>query len=213
MTFMKRLLVVAVVSLVPVAASAQPATPVQPRVVYVETLRAPDNYAQLKDVLTIKVAMLQAWRGANPTRPLALFLDGVELKDVPLAISSVPGSTTDSLIKVRLEVDDKNADNRKNWVTVLKGAKDKGSAGISVAVGPSGAPFVSASVLELRVEPWYEAWVWAFLGVVLAVIVILARRSNLLRDDNGTAAPPYSLAKHQWRCGSSWWSGRISTCG
>ena len=121
------ILVLLVIAPAPIA--AQSTTPVQPKVVYVQKLRAPENYAELKDLLTIKVEKLQDWRKANATAPIMLFLDGIELKNLPLSVTTVPGSTTDGLIKVPLEVDDKDANNRKTWVLVLKGAKNKRQGG------------------------------------------------------------------------------------
>jgi hypothetical protein len=169
-------------------------TKVQPFVEYVERLRTPVNYAELKDFLTIKVVNLQEWRRANEMVPLFLFLGDVQLAS--LAVMTEPGSTTNGLVRVHLEVDEKNGENRKSWVQVLKTARQKAN-GISVSVGPSGTPFPSKASLVLRVEPSYRYWVWAFLALVVAAIVVLGRSTNMLRDANGAMRPPHSLAKYQ----------------
>lgn len=149
---------------------------------------------ELKDLLRIEVRDLDAWLTdpKNTVASLRLFLAGVELKNVaPVRASKDPAT-----LLVRLEPEnDKDGVVRKTWVEVLQTAYRRA---IDISVGVSGqAPFGSKATVNLQVYPDYTWLVVGFLGLVIIGIVVLARFSNILRDSNGAANPPYSLAKHQ----------------
>ncbi len=185
--------------------------PIVPRVVSVsnsmrdrrlaESASKDDRAARdrLKDVLEIKVANLAAWRllDGNTAAELHLYLAGSELKNVvPKLSSSDPNDPVSSLTTV-LEVDDGNPENRRQWVQALRVAMERDDRTIPITVGPTGAPFPSDATIKLDVFPSYTAGVALALAGVVVVLIVLGKRSNLLRDSNGSATPPYSLAKHQ----------------
>jgi hypothetical protein len=189
--------------------------PVSPRVVAVSNFmrdqrvarvasesRTPkDARDQLKDVLRVKVANLEPWRQLQGNAPLQLhlYLAGTELKTVVAeATSKDPGDGPEiSALRINLDLDDKNADNRRAWVQALKAAIARSDRRIELTLGPPGAPFQSDTWIELDVFPSYTWAVALFLGLTALAIIVLGRKSNLLRDSNGSATPPYSLAKHQ----------------
>lgn len=164
--------------------------------------RQPKHYRdQLKDVLTVDVENLAAWRQlpGNATTPLHLYLAGAELKTTDIELSSTnQGDGADiSALRVVLDVDDKDPDSRKAWVQALNAALARKDRRIGLTVGPSGAPFQSDVTIALDVFPWYTWLVGLFLVVFTLLLIRLGSRSNLLRDANGAGTPPFSLAKHQ----------------
>ena len=158
---------------------------------------------ELKDRVTIEVKDLKPWKEQTPgnsSAPLHLYLAGTELKN--LTMTSAGERQDDktgewiSTLAVILELDDKDATNRKEWIQVLQSAMRNPDTPISV--GPAnGQPFPSQARIALRVFPSYTWLVVFFLGAVALLTVVLAKRSNLLRDSNGATTLPYSLAKHQ----------------
>jgi hypothetical protein len=167
----------------------------------------------LRDVLRLKVRNLDAWRRKDPKNAaltLHLFLAGIELKNVttePTAIDATDDPATLSAVLVTLEPENDNDKDdvvRKAWVQVLQAAmrrddkKDAADKRIPISIGPAdAAPFVSNAKVALHVFPWYTPAVIVFLAALAIGIVVLAKRTSLLRDANGATDPPYSLAKHQ----------------
>lgn len=156
--------------------------------------------AELKDVLEIEVSALDDWLKdpKNTLASLRLFLDGVELTNVVPVQSSTAPVTLQVALEPESDItqDDKDGVVRKAWVQVLRTAYRRD---IVVSIGPTGqAPFATrAFPLTLKVFPRYTPWVVAFLAAIVIVILVLGKMTNLLRDGNGAANPPYSLAKHQ----------------
>jgi hypothetical protein len=155
--------------------------------------------AELKDVLEIEVTGLDDWLKdpKNSLASLRLFLAGIELKNV------VPVRSLKSPARLRVGLepesdttkDDRDGIVRKAWVQVLRTAYRRP---VDISVGPTGqAPFGTKTKLAIQVFPSYTWAVVAFLVAVAIAILILGKTTNLLRDGNGQANPPYSLAKHQ----------------
>jgi uncharacterized membrane protein YuzA (DUF378 family) len=196
-------------SVAPVVLSAQtaPATTAEPRVVSVFNLTkgsaGTGGSTELKDALKIKIGNLKGWREKNATAELHLFLAGTELKNVvAVATSSDAGDPAElSAVKVTLDVDNDEAGiNRKAWVQVLQAAIVRSNHEVDVSVGPRDqTPFPAepAAQISLDVFPWYTWLVVVFLALVAVGVAALGKFTNMLRDSNGAANPPYSLAKHQ----------------
>ena len=157
--------------------------------------------SELKDRIELKVENLNSWRAANGSTPLHLFLAGIELKNVvavPTATDAGDAANVSALF-VTPEIDDKDAAARKAWVQVLQTAIPlKAQQPLGISIGPPGGePFVSDATVRLSVFPSYTWYVVAFLAAVAVGLVVLGKKSNLLRDSNGAPTPPYSLARHQ----------------
>jgi len=186
------------------AADTPPGSNTSPRVVsVVNATRGAGERTRLRDALVVKVEHLAAWRQApgNASKPLMLFLAGTPLKNVAAVETARDAGDGDAItaLRVVLEIDQKD-DVRRAWVQVLQTAVRRADRQLAVSVGPAdAAPFAAAADarITLDVFPW---WTWiVVLGLALAAgaLVLLAQRSNLLRDANGAENPPYSLAKHQ----------------
>lgn len=162
--------------------------------------------AELRDVLLIKVRDVNAWREKNADA-LHLFVAGIELSNVVAVPAAADPTDAPAVGAVRVTLEpggEKDAAVRKAWVQVLQAAMnrdDKEQAAdkrLPLSVGPAGkASFASDVSVELVVFPWYTAFVVVFLIALVVIILVLGKRSNLLRDANGAVNPPYSLAKHQ----------------
>lgn len=149
----------------------------------------------LKNVLRLSIEHLDAWQRAHPTTKLHLFIAGAQLKNV---VGAPTSSAEPELLALRLspEVDEKDEQTRKNWVQVLKAAKH---SDVEISVGPEGqAPFPSTAKIKLDVYPTYRTYGTLAIYAVLAYFIVrLGRTSWMLRDSNGAANPPYSLARTQ----------------
>lgn len=155
--------------------------------------------AALKNVLQIRVMNFKTWREKNAQTEVHLFLGGAELKNVVAAPTSTGPNDPPELFALRLspEVDGKDDSTRKTWVQVLQAAKNGDP--IEVSLGPAGqAPFRSDAKIRLDVYPSYMTWGILVFYIVLAFWIFrLGKTSWMLRDSNGAANPPYSLARHQ----------------
>ena len=156
--------------------------------------------ARLGDTLELTVDHLADWKKvvANAKKELHLFIDGTELPNVSAVVTSQDLST----LHVVLEVDNSNTDRRRAWVSVLKAFTDKPDHQSDVSVGPAGEPPfpTSEKANKIRIEVFPRAYtIVVVVGLVILVvgIVVLGKQSALLRDGNGVANAPYSLAKHQ----------------
>lgn len=151
---------------------------------------------QLGDSLVFQVRDLEPWKRieANGERALHLFLDDVELANVV----AEPASDDASLLKVTLLVDHLDGDIRKAWVEVLNAARESSGAPMKASLGPAGGiPFSSSATLGIEVYPRYTWAVVLFLAALVLALVVLGKRSALLRDASGVENASYSLAKHQ----------------
>lgn len=163
---------------------------------------------ELNKRLLVEVRDLKPWRElapANAAAPLHLYLAGVELPSAAMERSTADrydeasGAWISSLA-VTLNADEKG-DGRKAWVQMLRSAiqAELNKTLLPVSVGAEKAqPFPSTASIKLRVFPgyWWQGAV-VFIIALACVLVILGKWSSLLRDDNGAANPPYSLARHQ----------------
>jgi hypothetical protein len=194
---------------------AQEAASGEPEVTSVSNVTRPaEKQVRLRDVLRLQVANLKAWR-KDPKNvkiadlPLHLSLAGIQLKNVtamPTEVNRGDESKDISAFLVKLEPEnDKDGVVRKAWVQVLQTAIKRADDDVPAAQKPmrisighaDAPPFVSNADIELKVFRGYTLLVIPFMLIVGLCIVILARRTPILRDSNGAPNPPYSLAKHQ----------------
>src|SRR5262245_1966030 len=157
---------------------------------------------ELKDRLALEVRDLKPWREqsqANANAQLHLYLNGIELKNLTMVAGPDRWDEKSgrwlSTMAVTLEVEDKDQPTRKAWIQALQSAIGRS---IPVTVGPSGGlAFPTATDIHLRVFPRYTWLVVIFLITIGIALTVLGKKSSMLRDDNGSPNPPYSLAKHQ----------------
>jgi hypothetical protein len=166
----------------------------------VKILNPPDSTkpleARLGSQLELAITGLADWK-KNNSKELRLFIDGNELANVVPTIAA-PDSTK---LHAWLDNDNADTDTRKVWVRVLKAFRDNAGHVAIVSAGAKGeSPFVTnySDGITMQVfPPLYTALVWIGLAGLTVGIFLLGRGSLLLRDGNGAAKPPFSLAKHQ----------------
>ncbi|HVG09168.1 MAG TPA: hypothetical protein VNM67_15790 [Thermoanaerobaculia bacterium] len=132
-------------------------------------------------------------------RNIVLYLDRRPLPDV---VSRPPSDPAKDVLMFPLN---RTEASREVW-TYLLGRPRLSDRKVEVSVGVDNQFAVpSTAQVYLRVIPrgWFSFWV-AIFGIFAVGFVLLARRSDLLRDPvtaPATARPPYSLARTQ----AAWW--------
>ncbi|MBV9960213.1 MAG: hypothetical protein JO360_17435, partial [Acidobacteria bacterium] len=164
-----------------------------------------DQEARLGDQITVEVEGLQFLlakaKCSNPNKNILLFLDGRPVKD------ALPFPPTDpSTNKLVFQLKPTEA-SRELWTYIL-GASKWSPRETPVSVGLADEyPVQSGAIIKLIVIPpgWFFFWFIIFL-VILGVFLILAVKSDLLRDTGPAPTgagerKPYSLARTQ----AAWW--------
>lgn len=155
---------------------------------------------QLGQPVRVHLEGLRQWVDAgNSSQKLLLYLEGrPSLGDYP---ESVNNDTGDLVYHLRI-----TPDNRDLWQDILRQPMHL-SRKILVSVGPtadshfwSAQPGQNAVTLEVVPSPWGVVS-FAVLGLTLAALLYLARRTDLIRDAGPASIPgrrkPYSLARSQ----------------
>ena len=174
-------------------ASAQPT---------VSSARCENNDCRLWTTITVQFSGLNAWITGPPAgdvTKLELALNGNLLKGV-YPKPHVAGAESLEFYVVR------TADNRATWNVLL--SKAGWDQSMTVSVGPDNGTTLfaqTASPIVFHVLP-AKRWVWAgviFLGVLVVGFLILAVKSNIVRDpaDLGADFGSFSLARSQM----AWW--------
>jgi hypothetical protein len=165
---------------------------------------------RLEDSLSLNVLGLKDWEqvDANRRTPLHLFIAGIELPNVAFTHGLAdPVSKTDNRLTIltfaiETGTPEERAASRKAWAQVLRTARSNawnyGANEMSVSLGPAGGtPWPTTAKLRINPYPTGLAASAVLAAVALAILlVVLAWRTPLLRDDGGKTAP-FSLAKHQ----------------
>src|SRR5262249_27220283 len=160
------------------------------------------------DSVTVPIAGLKEWaserQADHDPNSLRLFLAGHLLPDEkPSGIQIDQG-----YINFQLTTLSANADERKAWTELLSEARrhEGGRVSISVGLPKNLQPFKSLSYIGLRVYPVYTPYVAIGLAILLVALVVLAWRTDLLRDTSRGKPPkpataPFSLGRMQM----AWW--------
>jgi hypothetical protein len=153
---------------------------------------------RLGDRIDLEVYALPQLRKAYGDKPLRLFVDGIELKNLELHLSGTDNDAELSTFWTQLDFDHDNPENRKAWVLLMQVARDRRI--LKVSVGPEGGPeFPTRALTELNVFP--TGWAIFTVAAILVLVIatgILAWKSSLLRGPKCAADPaPFSLARHQ----------------
>ena len=153
---------------------------------------------RLGDRIDVEVYQLEELRKGLGNKPLRLFMNGIELKNLDVQLSKSDPNTGRSVLWTRLDFDNDNADNRKAWVQLMQLARSKKR--VEVSVGPEGGPqFMSTAAVDFNVySTGWTIFTISVLSMLLIGTVVLAARSSLLRGPKCTTGPaPFSLARHQ----------------
>lgn len=209
---MRTLLAAIVVSLSAHAALAQTAA-ASPRVKCVRNLAPKDDSekncsasvtARMEDSIALDVEGYAEWvkEGDNKSKPLHLFIEGIELENLTLRYVGRNADQTDAFwTRLKFGTDEtadaKVQENRELWSQVLRTARRSDS--LALSIGPrGGGQWPTDARVHINSHP---TGLSIFAGVVIAALVagLIAAgiKTSLLRDANGAAHPPYSLAKHQ----------------
>ncbi|WUR16009.1 hypothetical protein E7V67_013165 [[Empedobacter] haloabium] len=161
---------------------------------------APLAEVSLRDGIVVTVndlAVLLAREQCSPRqKKIVLFLDGRPLVDIRPYPPSNPVANTLNFVLNRSET------SRDVW-THLLGKPQFRPRQLAVSVGIEDEyPVASQQTLALRVIPmgWFGLWTSLF-SVLAVAFIVLARRSDVLRDPGPAPGPgrrkPYSLARTQ----------------
>jgi hypothetical protein len=154
--------------------------------------------ARLKDEVTVLVRGFAKFKDTEQPpvdlHRLVLFLDGKPVKGPPVTLPEM-GSVALRFTLFR------NADNREAWNALLSGAIRQHA--VSLSVGFEGQSPIKTEVDDFQLVAIPPGWVTLWLGLFVALVVLLvwaAKTSYLLRDGAGPpgpSAPMYSLARTQ----------------
>ncbi len=190
-------------------APAQPPAPVDRLVfatnAYCGTPSRQRKECRLGDTLFVGFSNLRQWMGVstNHASDIVLVLNGRILKGVT---SHGPDDTYSGLAfdLQRLDGDDPVAQaNREAWNELIEQLRDDHTLEVAVASGGN-PPFWGSTKLQFDVFPRYTWAVILFLIVLLIGFLLVARKSDILRDAPSSPGQPrqsYSLA----RCQMAWW--------
>lgn len=163
---------------------------------------------ELGDTVRIEFKNLKEWCDVPDHDPKALdlILDGRLLPGVHPVAPAPCGNVLGFELERLEDPDDTGKANRETWNVLLRRAhsahKDfQVSVGLESAAGKQ-AIISNAKALKVRVFPWYKWVIYPFLAALLAGFLVLAAKSNILRDpaDPGVRRT-FSLA----RCQMAWW--------
>jgi hypothetical protein len=160
---------------------------------------------ELGDEITLEVDQLKTLLDratcATPRKNVVLFLAGRPLKDVTPFPPTDPAKTT---LKFPLKRTEKSRD---VWTYLLgKPRFQPNETEVSVGLEDEYPVPSAAAPLNLQTIPirWFIFWLLVFL-VLLAAFLLLAKKTNLLRDEGPEPGAddrkPYSLARTQ----AAWW--------
>ena len=199
------------------ALSAQqpPATPVEPppsdRLI-LSALRCPDEsgkkQCELVDVVAVQFTNLKEWCGVadHDLKTLTLILDGRLMAGLhPIAPMPCDNELRFELNRLD-DSDDVSKANRDAWNALLGRAHADWKT-FKLSVGADGSANSKAACynsidLKVRIFPAYQWVVYLFLLALLTAFLLLAARSDILKDASTVNdRRPFSLA----RCQMAWW--------
>jgi hypothetical protein len=154
-----------------------------------------EKVCQLGDTISIGFTNLRQWMADAKNKPNDLIL---VLND--RVIKGVKARGPDTQYKeLEFDMQPPNSDNRDAWNALL--SQSKGDTTLQVGVALLGnAPYFGSATARFQIFPSYSWLVVAFLILLLIAFLVLARRSDILRDAPSPAAGPkmsYSLARFQ----------------
>ncbi|HWZ43038.1 MAG TPA: hypothetical protein VNW97_06155 [Candidatus Saccharimonadales bacterium] len=165
------------------------------------------DLCELGDTLHVSFTNLQKWMEAdsakNKPAALVLVLDGRVMKGISARGPKTDFKELDFDLKFLDTTETDSKDNVAAWTALLSNAKHKRTLNVSVALAGN-PPYAGSAAITLQVFPSYSWLIVGFLIVLLAAFLLLAYRSDILRDGPSAPGMPrlsFSLA----RCQMAWW--------
>jgi type II secretory pathway pseudopilin PulG len=162
------------------------------------------NRARLGESVTVTIHGLSRWAKNHDSTELRLYLAGQKLSSVTPALIFPDQDYVNFTLRPTLT--DQNE--RKKWIDIVNEARGHQDGEILMSVGPNSnmQPFPSSVGLSLTVYPWYTRGIEALLVVLLVALLVLAWRTELLRDTTrGIPVPPSRAPLSLGRVQMAWW--------
>ena len=156
------------------------------------------------DSLTVAIHGLSKWAKGHDTTELRLYLGGQKLSSITPTLISPDQDYVNFAVRPTLS----DTNERKKWIDIVNEARGHQDGRILLSVGQNSTiqPFPSTVGLSLIVYPWYTRGVEAFLLVLLIVLIVLARKTELLRDTTrGKPQLPLRAPLSLGRVQMAWW--------
>ena len=172
---------------------------------YCGTSQSQAKECRLGETLFVGFTNLREWMvvGSNHVSDIALVLNGRVMKGIT---SRGPDDTYSGLqfdLK-RLDGDEPLAnENRAAWNALIGELRDNPTLRVGVASGGN-PPFWGSATVKFSIFPSYKWAVILFLIVLLILFLIVAHKSDIVRDSPSVPGQPrqsFSLA----RCQMAWW--------
>ena len=164
-------------------------------------------YATLESDVTLTLEdldkCLKEGKDGHRASDLRVFLDGRMLSN----LKPTPSPSGQNYVKFRLHIDTSDKEDRNRWADIINDVRrSHGPVTFSLGDVRTGQPFASRQVITLEIYPHYAPFVVVGLVILLASLIVLGARSNLLRDSpSGEASAsgkyPVSLGRFQM----AWW--------
>jgi len=168
-----------------------------------QTIRTSDQIRP-GDSVTVAIHGLSKWAKGHDSTELRLYLGGQKLSSVAPTLISPDQDYVNFTVRPTLS----DANERKKWIDIVNEARGHQDGRILLSVGQNSTiqPFPSTVGLSLIVYPWYTRGVEALLVVLLVVLIVLARRTELLRDTTrGKPQLPLRAPLSLGRVQMAWW--------
>jgi len=157
---------------------------------------------RMESNLAFHVQGFTEWRdfADNARVPLHVFINGIEVANLTPRLQGRPNpdSGPDVLwTPLKFESNKDATDSRDVWAQIVRILRASEHADISI--GPAGGPYWRTEA-TIAVNSYPTGLFRFAIGVIVAMVVglfIFGWQSSMLRDSNGAATPPFSLAKHQ----------------
>lgn len=156
------------------------------------------------DSVTVAIHGLSKWAKGHDSTELRLYLGGQKLSSVTPTLISPDQDYVNFTVRPALS----DANERKKWIDIVNEARVHQNGRILLSVGQNSTmqPFPSSVGLSLIVYPWYTRGVEVLLVVLLVVLIVLARRTELLRDTTrGKPQLPLRAPLSLGRMQMAWW--------
>jgi hypothetical protein len=160
---------------------------------------------KLDDSVTVAIHGLSRWAKTNPAAELRLYLAGHKLSSVaPTLIFPAQDYVN---FKLRPTLSDK--DERTKWIDIVNEVRTHPNGEVLLSVGLNSTtqpPFPSSVGLPLTVYPSYTRAVEVSLALLLIVLILLAWRTELIRDTTrGVPKRPLRAPISLGRAQMAWW--------
>ena len=151
--------------------------------------------------LAFHVQGFRDWRdfGDNARLPLHVFVNGIEVSNLTLRYQGRPTAEGPDVLwtPLKFESNKDATDSRDVWAQLLRIAR--ATDHLNISIGPTGGPYWTSDA-TIAVNSYPTGLFRFAIAVLIALLVgllLFGWKSSMLRDGNGAAKPPFSLAKHQ----------------